>query len=165
MGPVQCGEDLRGQEPNPLQHGSHSGLVSPEGPPTRGAPRYDYVAAQTYMIGPLLRAQGGIVMGSHQTRPMATLLFVDTQSATYIFSCPSAAAKFAEQERDWWSDHVEGVGRVPIDPAPLVVQFSRFMTGHADHPIQAGPGQEKCKRIQRIVARWWRDRDAWYAGA
>ncbi len=90
-----------------------------------------------------------------------TLLVVETQSADYLFHCPSAAASFARQERQRWINSCPPMGTPPIFPVPMGSQH-RFRTDFADTPLEAGPGQDRCRRVQRHVRRWWADRDAWW---
>ena len=96
----------------------------------------------------------------HGLLTMAQLLVVVTQRADFLFACPSAAAEFCSAEKQWW---YESTGSCfGIFPEQLG-SLHRFREEAADHPMEAGPGQGQCRRVRRHVARWWRERDAWYA--
>jgi hypothetical protein len=90
-----------------------------------------------------------------------TLFVVETQNADYLFHCPSAAASFAAEKRRWWIENCPPMGTPPIFPVPMGPQH-RFRTDFADTPLEAGPGQDSCSRVQRHVRRWWAERDAWW---
>jgi hypothetical protein len=89
------------------------------------------------------------------------MFVVETQQADYLFACPQAAKAFARAEEAHWQDMVEGIGPLFIRPVALGPQH-RFSPAHANTPLEAGPGQEACKRVKRHVKRWWRERDAWW---
>jgi hypothetical protein len=86
---------------------------------------------------------------------------VETQRADFLFACPSAAESFAASERRKLSDLCPGMGPAPIDVVPMS-SLHRF---NPDCPLEAGPGQESCRRVRRHVHRWWAERDAWWAAA
>jgi hypothetical protein len=92
------------------------------------------------------------------------MYIVETQRADYLFACPSAAESFAASERRHWSEQCPDMGRAPIDPVPMTSRH-RFDQANPDCPLEAGPGQESCRRVQRHVRRWWAERDAWWAAA
>ena len=90
------------------------------------------------------------------------LLVVETQRGDFLFACPSAAAAFAVEERLWWREHV-GIDPT-IRPVPLKANY-RFREEAPDSLLVVGPGQAACRRVQRHVARWWRERDKWNSSA
>ena len=41
-------------------------------------------------------------------------------------------------------------------------ESDQFDPSNPDWPLELGPGQDNCKRLQRKVHRWWKARDAWW---
>ena len=98
-----------------------------------------------------------------------SLIVVETQTANYLFACPSAAEKFAASERQWWIDHCPGIGTVPIRPVPLGPEH-KFQAPNSPStgafssnpiPLDALPSQLKCRRVQRRIMKWQSARDDW----
>jgi hypothetical protein len=77
---------------------------------------------------------------------------VEEQQATWLFASLSEAIAFDNKRRD---EHRHSV------VTSLSTKHS-FNTETPDCPMDFGPGQEKCKRIQRHIKRWWKARDAWW---
>ena len=77
---------------------------------------------------------------------------VEEQQATWVFASLREAKAFdnkraSERRYSFVGEYQE---RHNFDPqAP-------------DCPLDFGPGQENCKRIQRKVKHWWKARDAWW---
>jgi hypothetical protein len=91
------------------------------------------------------------------------MFVVETQQANYLFACPGAAEAFAASQRRHWAEMCPGIGRVPIQPVPLA-PCHRFSTANADRPLEPGSdSDERCRRVQRHVHRWWAERDRWWA--
>jgi len=91
------------------------------------------------------------------------MLVVETQQANYLFACPNAAEAFAASQRRHLSGLCPGIGPVRVRPVPLAPCY-RFSPANADRPLIAGSdSDERCRRVQRHVHRWWAERDRWWA--
>jgi hypothetical protein len=80
---------------------------------------------------------------------------VEEQQARWLFASLMEAKAFAssrikECEHDF---HCAFVRKYQDD---------QFDTSCPDWPLEFGPGQEYCKRLQRKVYGWWKARDAWW---
>lgn len=91
------------------------------------------------------------------------MFVVELQQADYLFASETEAEAFASEYREHLLDQCPNAS-VLIRPVPLGLQH-RFRAEFADTPLEAGPGQQRCRRIQRHVHRWWRERDAWWASS
>jgi len=80
---------------------------------------------------------------------------VETEHADYLFACQSGAQSFARTMAWPWIDWPS------IHPVPLG-SCHRFSPESCNPPLVAGKGQEKCRRIQRHVKRWFRERDEYW---
>lgn len=91
------------------------------------------------------------------------MLVVETQQANYVFACPNAAEAFAAKQRKHWSDLCPDMGPVRVKPVALA-PCHRFNAANPDRPLIAGSdSDERCRRVQRHVHRWWAERDCWWA--
>lgn len=88
----------------------------------------------------------------------ASLWVVETQQANWVFSCPRAAAKKAESERQWWREHT---GTSPIiAPVPLA-DSHKFRPADCCCPLEPGESRPS-RRVQRHCHRWHKERAAWW---
>ncbi len=78
---------------------------------------------------------------------------VEEQQATWLFASLTEALAFDCQRAD---EHRYS----------LVREYQENLHGFdpqtPDVPLEFGPGQERCKRLQRKVHHWWKSRDAWW---
>ena len=78
---------------------------------------------------------------------------VEEQQATWLFASLTEALAFDRQRADEYR-------------CSLVREYQENLHGFdpkcPDVPLEFGLGQDRCKRIQRKVNRWWKARDAWW---
>ena len=77
---------------------------------------------------------------------------VEEQQATWLFASLAEAESFDRQRAD---EYRYSVVKEYQD------KLMKFDPQVPDVPLEFGPGQERCRRIQRKVRRWWKSRDAW----
>jgi hypothetical protein len=78
---------------------------------------------------------------------------VEEQQATWLFASLTEAQAFDNKR---WDYHRYSVV-MPFDQKRHAFDFNV-----PDCPLDFGPGQKNCRRIQRKVSQWWKARDAWW---
>jgi hypothetical protein len=79
-----------------------------------------------------------------------SIFCVYEQQAVWLFASKNEALDFnrSRSEEHRWSKVS------PFDGRP-------FSPRDSNRPTEPGPGQERCRRIQRHCRKWWQAYDAW----
>jgi len=78
---------------------------------------------------------------------------VEEQQATWLFASLKEALAFDRQRADEY--RYSEVRQYQHASHKFDPQF-------ADVPLEFGPGQQRCKRLQRRIHQWWQAREAWW---